>query len=178
MKHKFMLIPYQGKVKAGAKIFCVMVGESGADQMRKAWIETHAALSGWFFNRWDGEAEDYLELISVDKPVTPFFNWSQYDIIYVNVGVICQAIADDSLFNIQQPNSVLSIRRQMLSVLAPYILNPCLKALAKAVPFSRIRKNLSKISGGDLGISLIYFGLILLLFLFSGWLEGRYVYGY
>ena len=119
-----------------------------------------------------------MESVSVDKPVTPFFNWSQYDIIRISAAECCKAICEDRLLNVQQPNSVLSIRRQMLSVLAPYILNPCLKALEKIVPFSRIRKNLSKISGGDLGISLIYFGLILLLFLFSGWLEGRYVYGY
>ena len=40
-----------------------------------------------------------------------------------------------------------------------------------------IRKNLSLLCGGDPISVMVYFGLILLLFLFAGWLEGRCVYG-
>lgn len=174
MKHKFMLVPYSGNVQVGAKIFCVMVGESGADQMRKSWIETHAALCGWFFARWDGESEAYLESICSEKPVTPYFNWSAFDIIWINAQECYKAICEDSLLLIEQPIHVNKVRRQMLSILAVYILNPLSHSLEKIVPFSRIRKNLSRLGGSDLGISLVYFGLILILFLFSGWLNGRY----
>lgn len=177
MKRKFCLVPYVGTIPKGGKVFCVWIGESQRDQMAKAWIESSCALSGWYFKLWDGGSEDYIEDHSVLKPVAPCFNWTAVDIIYLTATDCYKVMQDDSLLNYQQANLVNVIRRQMVAILAPYILNPALRALARIVPFSRIRKYLSRLEGSDLFISLVYFGLILMLFLFSGWLEGRYEYG-
>lgn len=172
-----MLVPYQGKVKLGAKVFCVWIGESQADRNRRDFLAQYCELSGWYFHRWTGEAEDYLEWLSIIKPSTPYFDWTKFDIIYISAYDCCKHVACDSLLCVENPNRVIQAKRILKSIFDPSFLNPVFVTLKKIVPFSSIRKNLSLLCGGDPISVMVYFGLILLLFLFAGWLEGRYVYG-
>lgn len=107
MKRRYLFLRHPEKTAVGDFVYCVWVGESHREQVKKTLIEEYCKDVGMYFHMWDAQTDSALQM-AYDRFRNPRNKLSSpYIHLQVNVRDLYRMIIDDTLDAFEQ-QSVLS----------------------------------------------------------------------
>lgn len=172
MKKKYCFLRDAEKLQPDSVVFCLFIGSSRRDQVKKTLLECFANDIGAFFRQWDEDTDFYLE--SLAKNLRP---QSKVPLLWVKKKYC--SISD--FYRTLQDKNIEIIEREVFESanrFIPFIhldlqfyRNHIKKQVIHRAPSER-RKYLSHDKGSELSRVCLSFLLIIGLFLVAAWIEG------
>lgn len=172
MKTKYCFIRNPHHFTREDVVYTVYVGTSEREQVLLTLIGEYVKDTGIYFKKWSNTVDiTLLELRSHlfrDSIQTRFYLRTAS----VSVSDLYRLIIDDSWYSFEKTLTTPRAQFHLISMLSPSFFFANSPVGKKVSASSAKRKNLSHNGDSELVSAVVHFGLILVLFLFAGYLEG------
>jgi len=153
-------------------LFKVAVGRSEREQIKLSLLENFAIDTGGFLRQVDEDSDFYLlsraAQIFPSSPY-PMIMWKS---VLVNVSALYRMIVDDTIGHFERTREMPRAYFFQLSSLLPSFYTPRLHKVSLRPASQRTRKYLSNKEEVSPRFVAISCAIVVVLFLFAGWLEG------
>lgn len=172
MKKKYCFIPHSGRLQPGEKVFCVWVGSSDREQVKRMLIDNYAEDVQAFWRVWDEDTDYYLSQVTTCRiKGCERFRFS-FERVDVQISDFYKSLINGDISQLRNSSSYLRNSFRLSSLLSPSFFLRNSTISKKSFATSAKRKNLSQRAQSDAINATIGFCLILVLFLLSALLDG------
>ncbi len=172
MKTKYCFIRNPHHFTREDVVYIVYVGTSEHDQVKLTLISEYVKESGIYFRKWSNSVD-----VALTQLCETLFSKSllcQFALRTAEISVqdLYELIIDDSWSVFEEKLTTPRPKLHLLAMLSPNVFFQNSGMRKKSFAFSVQRQNLSHNVDSELISAVVHFGLILILFLIGGYLEG------
>lgn len=172
MKTKYCFIRNPHHFTREDVVYVVYVGTSEREQVLLTLISEYVKDTGIYFKKWSNTVD--ITLLELRSHLFPNSIQTRFYLrtASVNVSDLYRLIIDDSWSSFEETLTTPTAKFHLISMLSPTFFFANSPVGKKSFASSAKRKNLSQNGDSELVSAVVNFGLILVLFLFAGYLEG------
>lgn len=172
MKTKYCFIRNPHNFTREDVVYIVYVGTSEQDQVKLTLISEYVKESGIYFRKWSNSVDVALTQLCETLFSKSLFGQFALRTAEISIAKLYELIIDDSWLAFEEKLTTPRPKLHLLAMLSPNIFFQNSAKRKKSFAFSVQRQNLSHNDDSELISAVVHFGLILILFLIGGYLEG------